>query len=78
MKEEVSIQKKKHFLKWLTRNHSFPVRESLWILDYLYNHESMLEKSHFVEKVEQTPRGIYLSVDEIKQENFIFYKKIIY
>ena len=74
MKEEVSIQKKKHFLKWLTRNHSFPVRESLWILDYLYNHESMLEKSHFVEKVEQTPRGIYLSVDEIKQENFIFYK----
>lgn len=74
MKEEISTQEKKVFLKWLTKNHTFPVRESLWILDYLYNHENMLEKSHFVEKVEQTPRGIYLSADEIDHEDFIFYK----
>ena len=74
MKEKISIQEKKYFLKWLTKNHTFPVRESLWILDYLYNHERMLEKSHFVEKVDQTPRGIYLSVAEVDKEDFVFYK----
>ena len=74
MNEAISIQKKKRFLKWLTRNHKFAVRESLWILDYLYNHERMLEKSHFVEKVKQTPRGIYLSVTGVDQRSFVFYK----
>ncbi|MDN6195619.1 MAG: YpiB family protein [Atopostipes suicloacalis] len=75
MKEEISIEKKQSFLKWLTNNYQFKVRESLWILDYLYNHETMLGKSHFVEKVDQTPRGIYLSDIRMDQKDFIFYKK---
>lgn len=74
MEQEVSIQQKKSFLKWLTRNYNFRVRESLWILDYLYNHDSMLEKTHFIEQVEQTPRGIYMSVVGIDKADFIFYK----
>lgn len=74
MNQETTNEKKKHFLKWLTRNHTFKVRESLWILDYLYNHETMLEKSHFVEEVDQTPRGIYLSVAGVEKADFIFYK----
>ena len=74
MKSEVNIQKKKTFLKWLTKNNKFAVRESLWILDYLYTHENMLEKSLFVENVEQTPRGIYMSVAGIDRADFVFYK----
>lgn len=74
MEQAVTIQQKKSFLKWLTNNHKFRVRESLWILDYLYNHESMLGKTHFVEEVEQTPRGIYMSVAGVDEADFVFYK----
>lgn len=75
MPEEITVEKKKSYLKWLTRNYQFKVRESLWILDYLYNHQSMLGKTHFVEKVEETPRGIYLSDRTSPEKDFVFYKK---
>lgn len=34
----------------------------------------MLRKTHFVENVEQTPRGIYISASGEKGEDFYFYK----
>lgn len=74
MKQEISIKRKKSFLKWLTKNYKFKANESLWILDYLYNHETLLNKCHFVEKVDQTPRGIYMSVVGVDTEAFKFYK----
>ncbi len=74
MDKVVSNEKKKEFLKWLTKNHKLKTRESLWILDFLYSHESMLEKSHFVENVDQTPRGIYMSVRSLDSGGFRFYK----
>lgn len=49
-------------------------RESLWILDYLYNHDIMLERTHFVEQVEKTPRGIYMTVKGNQKPSFRFYK----
>lgn len=75
MDSVISNEKKKKFLKWLTKSHKLKTRESLWILDFLYTHESMLEKSHFVENVDQTPRGIYMSVRGTDNGGFRFYKK---
>lgn len=74
MSSSVSVRDKKEFLKWITKNFILKRRESLWILDYLYNHNIMLEKTHFVENVEKTPRGIYMSVQGNQNVSFRFYK----
>lgn len=74
MNRVVSNAKKKDFLRWFTKNYKLKARESLWILDFLYSHASMLEKSHFVENVDQTPRGIYMSVTGMEEPDFVFYK----
>lgn len=74
MSSSVSNSDKKHFLKWFTKNYVLKRREALWILDYLYNHDIMLEKTTFVENVEQTPRGIYMTVKDNLKPSFRFYK----
>lgn len=70
----VTNEKKKQFLKWFTRNYHLKRRESLWILDYLFNHDIMIEKTHFVEQVDKAPRGIYMSVKDDHKPAFRFYK----
>ncbi len=74
MAAEITNTDKKHFLKWFTQKYELKRRESLWILDYLYNHDIMLEKTHFVEQVDQTPRGIYMTVKGNQKPSFRFYK----
>lgn len=70
----ISNAKKRDFLKWFTKNHRLTTRESLWILDFLHGHKTMLEKTHFVENAEQTPRGIYMSAAGTEDGQFEFYK----
>lgn len=74
MHSNVSNTDKKHFLKWFTQNYELKRRESLWILDYLYSHDIILEKTHFVQNVDQTPRGIYMTVKGNQKPSFRFYK----
>lgn len=74
MNTSVTNQDKKHFLKWFTRHFELKRREALWILDYLYNHDIMLEKTHFVEQAEKTARGIYMTVKGNQKPSFLFYK----
>lgn len=74
MNSSVSNSEKKHFLKWVTSNFVMKRRESLWILEYLFSHNLMLEKTHFVEDVSKTPRGIYMSVIGNEKPDFRFYK----
>ena len=74
MNTSITNEKKKDFLKWFTKNHTLNRRESLWILDYLYNHDIMLEKTHFIESADQSPRGIYMSAKDNHHPTFRFYK----
>lgn len=74
MNASVTNSEKKYFLKWFTRNFDLKRRESLWILDYLYDHDIMLEKTHFVEEVEETNRGLYMTVEGNQKPSFRFYK----
>lgn len=74
MSSSIPNSDKKRFLKWFTKNYVLKRRESLWILDYLYNHDIMLDKTHFVEEVEKTPRGIYMTVKDNQKPAFRFYK----
>lgn len=70
-----SLEEKKAFITWFIQNHQLKRRESLWILNYLLNHEVLLKNIHFVENIESTNRGIGLAALESSKESFVYYKE---
>lgn len=56
----VDVKEKKTFLNWFVTNSSFSQREVSWILNYLANHEAILNNVHFVENAEATDRGLQI------------------
>ena len=75
MNIKVSLEAKKEFLGWFLDRHQLKRRESMWILNYLLNHDIVLGKVHFVEHVETTPRGMMMSTIETDSKPFLFYKE---
>ena len=63
----INLIDKKRFLNWLVSHVSFSRREVSWILNYLATHEAILDQVHFVEHVDQTPRGILIQSAEITE-----------
>jgi uncharacterized protein YpiB (UPF0302 family) len=64
----ITATKKREFIKWFLNNYQFKSRPSVWILNFLYSYEHLLEKVHFVEDASKTPRGIVITtrcVDDI-------------
>lgn len=74
MNDRVQLKEKKQFLKWFLQRYQMKRRESMWILNYLLNHDIVLNKAKFVESVEKTPRGIRMSAVGTDTEAFKFYK----
>lgn len=74
MNIQISLEAKKVFLSWFLDRYQLKRRESMWILNYLLNHDIVLNKVHFVEAVEKTPRGMMMSTTEMDSEPFLFYK----
>lgn len=74
MNIKVSLEAKKEFIGWFLERHQLKRRESMWILNYLLNHDIILGKVHFVENVETTSRGMMMSTIETNREPFLFYK----
>ncbi|MHC5248246.1 YpiB family protein [Enterococcus sp. HY326] len=62
----IEVKEKQNFLNWLVANVSFKQRETIWILNYLANHEAILANVHFVEQAEKTTRGL-----QIRDESFV-------
>lgn len=56
----IDVQQKKKFLNWFVNHGTFSRREVLWILNYLANHEAILNNVHFVEAADQTNRGLQI------------------
>ncbi|MCA9766029.1 MAG: YpiB family protein [Carnobacterium sp.] len=75
MNIKVSLESKKEFLGWFLDSYQLKRRESMWILNYLLNHDIVLGKVHFVENVETTPRGMMMSTIETDSKPFLFYKE---
>ncbi len=74
MSIQISLEAKKIFLSWFLDRHQLKRRESMWILNYLLNHDIVLNKVHFVEAAEKTPRGMMMSTTGMSNEPFLFYK----
>ena len=74
MYSRVQLKDKKQFLKWFLQRYQLKRRESMWILNYLLNHDIVLNKTKFVENADKTPRGIQMSTVGTAKEPFRFYK----
>lgn len=74
---EVDVANKKRFIKWFLEKYQLKRRESVWILNYLMSNSSLLEKVHFVEDAQYTPRGITMTTFCATREDggFYFYKE---
>ena len=62
----IELAEKKRFLNFIIQSVTLKARESYWILNYLINHEIMLNKVVFVEQALHTPRGLVI-VDEFEE-----------
>lgn len=74
MSTSVSIQDKKAFIHWFLEHYQLKKRESVWILNYLTNHESLLANVHFIREARFCPRGIIISSKCSNDVPFRFYK----
>ncbi|SDL66737.1 ReoY family proteolytic degradation factor [Sediminibacillus halophilus] len=77
MNTPISIKDKKEFIRWFLRNYQLKRRESVWILNYLINHENLLERVHFIREARYCPRGIVISTFCSEEAPFRFYKNHI-
>jgi uncharacterized protein YpiB (UPF0302 family) len=71
----VSVLQKKRFINWFLNNYQLKRRESVWILNYLMNHERVLKHVHFVEEARVCPKGVIISTKCVDDPPFRFYKE---
>ncbi|PAV29489.1 hypothetical protein CIL05_11525 [Virgibacillus profundi] len=74
MQTPISIQDKKSFIQWFLNHYQLKKRESVWILNYLVNHNELLKHVHFVRDAKFCPRGIIMTSHCSDEVPFRFYK----
>lgn len=74
MQAPISIQDKKAFIEWFLNHYQLKKRESVWILNYLVNHDNLLNNVHFIREAKFCPRGIIISSQCSDDAPFRFYK----
>lgn len=74
MQTPISVDEKKDFVRWFLNKFQLKKRESVWILNYLMNHDSLLASVHFVNEVKFCPRGMEMTAKGVSDPPFRFYK----
>ncbi|GAB4073584.1 ReoY family proteolytic degradation factor [Barrientosiimonas marina] len=75
MQSPVSVQDKKSFIEWFLSHYQLKKRESVWILNYILNHQTLLSNVHFVREAKFCPRGFIISSTSSTETAFRFHKK---
>ncbi|PGU48390.1 YpiB family protein [Bacillus cereus] len=71
----VSVEKKREFIKWFLNNFQSKWRESVWTLNYLMSHDQLLKKVHFIENARGNySRAIFISTTCVETKPFMFYR----
>ncbi len=65
---------KRNFLYWFVRHHKLSHPDVVQILNYLYNHPTLLQQVHIVENAAQTPRGMIFYADSDDERTLTFIK----
>lgn len=73
----VTKDDKKQFIRWFLDNYQLKRRESVWILNYLLNHDSFLDNIHFIKDARFTPLGVIITAHCSDEVPFRFYKENI-
>lgn len=74
MQTPVSVKDKKGFIQWFLNHYQLKKRESVWILNYLVNHDELLSNVHFIREARFCPRAIIMSSHCSDEVPFRFYK----
>ncbi|MFC4387653.1 ReoY family proteolytic degradation factor [Gracilibacillus marinus] len=77
LETSIKVEDKKTFINWFLGNYQLKKRESVWILNYLMNHDEVLAHVHFVLEARFCPRAMIISTHCSKDIAFRFYKKHI-
>jgi uncharacterized protein YpiB (UPF0302 family) len=70
----VTIQEKKAFVREFLDSFQLKRRESVWILNYLLNHDTLLDKVEFTDEARMSDFGIIISAHCSEEVPFRFYK----
>lgn len=75
MSNMVPVMDKKAFLRSFLKRHQLKRRECAWLLNYLMNDDTLMERVHFLNQSEGTPKALVISAQGIEQIPFSFRKK---
>ncbi len=75
MSNIISVVDKKDFLKSFLQHYELKRRECAWLLNYLMNDDKLMERVHFVEKAELTPKALIISTKGVDSIPFSFHKQ---
>ncbi len=75
MSSLISVVDKKEFLKSFLQHFELKRRECAWLLNYLMNDDRLMERVHFVENAEMTPKALIISTKGVDSIPFSFHKE---
>ncbi|MEK4025410.1 ReoY family proteolytic degradation factor [Sporosarcina sp. FSL W7-1283] len=70
----VRMEDKVRFVKWLLDNHKMKKREVVWILNFMSGSKEIMKNVHFVDDAHHCPRALIISTTETDTVSFRFYK----
>ena len=74
MNTNITIDKKREFIRWFLNSHQFRKRECVWILNFYLNNEEYLDKLHFVEDASLYQRGMRMATYCVDKPAFSYYE----
>ena len=74
MGHTIPVVDKKDFLKSFLKQYELKRRECAWLLNYLMSDDNLMEKVHFIEQAEQTPKALVISAQGMSSIPFSFRK----
>lgn len=74
MELSVSLEEKKNFLQWFADCQLLETYEINWFLDQLLESDTLLSRIHFVEKLKDHHKGIWMGKENSHGFSFLFTK----
>lgn len=74
MELSVSLEEKKNFLQWFSDYQILETYEINWFLDQLLENDTLLTRIHFVERLSNHHKGIWMGKEQSHGFSFLFTK----
>lgn len=71
----ISVDEKKHFLKWFISRYELKAKECIWLLNYILSDDHLISLLRFVQSIEKCPRAMFISERCTKSVPFLYRKE---